>query len=679
MSNVSENKSFYITTPIYYPSGKLHVGSAYTTIACDILARYKRLQGYDVFYLTGTDEHGMKIQEKAESEGQTPQEFVDKQVAAIEDLWKMLKISNDKFIRTTDSKHEEVVGKIFEKLLAQDDIYLGKYSGWYSVSDEEFFTESQLEEVFRDDEGTVIGGVAPSGHEVEWVSEESYFFRMSKYADRLLEYYETHPDFIQPESRKNEMINNFIKPGLEDLAVSRTTFDWGVKVPSNPKHVVYVWIDALTNYITALGYDPDLGDFEQQPELFQKFWPADVHMMGKEIVRFHTIYWPILLMALDLPLPKRIYGHGWLLMKDGKMSKSKGNVVYSEFLVNHYGLDSLRYYLMREIPFGSDGIFTPEAYVTRTNSDLSNDLGNLLNRTVAMVNQYFDGEVPALDSAQTEFDIELEQLANKTIESYNESLNNLQFNVTLQDVWKFVARTNKYIDETTPWILAREARTEELANVLAHLVESLRIIGTLLRPFLVETPEKMAEQLGLDLETDMAWAKLIFGELPENLKAVEKGEPIFPRLDAEKEIAVIKESMTIPAVEEEAEVNWKPEETELISVKDGQINFEHFDQIELKVAEIITCEKVENADKLLKFRLDAGDNGAHRQILSGVAEFYPDPQELVGKKVIVVANLKPRKMRGEISQGMILSAEDEAGNLELVEAPSAMPNGSVVA
>ena len=395
MDTVSENKGYYITTPIYYPSGKLHIGSAYTTIACDILARYKRLQGEDVFYLTGTDEHGLKIQEKAEEEGLTEKEFVDRQATDIQALWKKLKISNDKFIRTTDSEHEEVVAKIFEKLLEQGDIYLDEYSGWYSVSDEEFFTESQLEEVYRDDEGKVIGGKAPSGHEVEWVSEESYFFRMSKYADRLLEYYEEHPDFIQPESRKNEMINNFIRPGLEDLAVSRTTFDWGVKVPSNPKHVVYVWIDALTNYITALGYDPDLGGFEDQPELFQKFWPADVHMVGKEIVRFHTIYWPILLMALDLPLPKQVFGHGWLLMKDGKMSKSKGNVVYPDFLVDRYGLDSLRYYLMREIPFGSDGIFTPEDYVVRTNSDLANDLGNLLNRTVAMINQYLEGQIPA--------------------------------------------------------------------------------------------------------------------------------------------------------------------------------------------------------------------------------------------------------------------------------------------
>ncbi|BAM46172.1 methionine--tRNA ligase [Amphibacillus xylanus] len=674
---MSDKQTFYITTPIYYPSGKLHIGSAYTTIACDILARYNRLQGKDVFYLTGTDEHGLKIQEKAESEGKTPQEFVDQQAKDIKELWSKLEITNDKFIRTTDQEHKEVVAKIFEKLLKQGDIYLDEYAGWYSVSDEEFFTESQLAEVYRDDNGKVIGGKAPSGHEVEWVSEESYFFRMSKYADRLLAHYEENPDFIQPQSRKNEMINNFIKPGLEDLAVSRTTFDWGVKVPSDPKHVVYVWIDALTNYITALGYDPDLGGYENQPELFRKFWPANVHMVGKEIVRFHTIYWPILLMALDLPLPKQIFGHGWLLMKDGKMSKSKGNVIYPDFLVDRYGLDSLRYYLMREIPFGSDGIFTPEDYVTRANSDLSNDLGNLLNRTVAMINQYLDGHIPALTAGQTPFDAELRETAENVIAEYRSSLDNLQFNVTLQNIWTLISRTNKYIDETTPWVLAREQKQAELSNVLAHLAESLRIIGLLLRPFFVATPGKIATQLGFDLETDMAWDQLTFGKLPKGTKVVEKGEPIFPRLDVKEETAIIQQSMTIPN-EDEEDVEWDPETTELTTVKEAEISFEQFDQVELKVAEVIDCTRVENADKLLKFRLDAGDKGGHRQILSGVAEYYPEPEQLIGKKVIIVANLKPRKMRGEISQGMILSAEDESGKLELIDAPQNMPNGSIV-
>lgn len=672
---MSENKNYYITTPIYYPSGKLHIGSAYTTIACDILARYKRLQGYDVFYLTGVDEHGQKIQDKAAEEGKAPQQFVDEHAVEIEKLWDLLEITNDDFIRTTEDRHKEVVGKIFERLLAQGDIYLDEYSGWYSVSDEEFFTESQLEEVFKDENGKVTGGIAPSGHEVEWVSEESYFFKMSKYADRLLAYYNEHPDFIQPESRKNEMVNNFIKPGLEDLAVSRTTFDWGVKVPSDPKHVVYVWIDALSNYITALGYDPTLGGYDDQPELFKKFWPANVHMVGKEIVRFHTIYWPILLMALDLPLPKQIFGHGWLLMRDGKMSKSKGNVIYPDFLVENYGLDSLRYYLMREIPFGSDGVFTPEDYVTRTNSDLSNDLGNLLNRTVAMVNQYFDGKVPTYKGAQTDFDKELEAQAKETVEQYDDSLSHLQFNVVLQNVWKLISRTNKYIDETTPWVLAREERTEELENVMAHLVESLRLAGTLLRPFLVETPEKIADQLGLDFETDMAFDKLTFGQFPEGLTVIEKGEPLFPRLDVEEESAKIHDEMA-PAGDDATE--WNPEEVALTTSKKGEVEFKQFDGVELKVAEVIDCAKVENADKLLKFRLDAADEGGDRQILSGVAEFYPNPEVLIGKKVIIVANLKPRKMRGEISQGMILSAEDDNGKLALLEAPAGMPNGSIV-
>lgn len=672
---MSENKNYYITTPIYYPSGKLHIGSAYTTIACDILARYKRLQGYDVFYLTGVDEHGQKIQDKAAEEGKAPQQFVDEHAVEIEKLWDLLEITNDDFIRTTEDRHKEVVGKIFERLLAQGDIYLDEYSGWYSVSDEEFFTESQLEEVFKDENGKVTGGIAPSGHEVEWVSEESYFFKMSKYADRLLAYYNEHPDFIQPESRKNEMVNNFIKPGLEDLAVSRTTFDWGVKVPSDPKHVVYVWIDALSNYITALGYDPTLGGYDDQPELFKKFWPANVHMVGKEIVRFHTIYWPILLMALDLPLPKQIFGHGWLLMRDGKMSKSKGNVIYPDFLVENYGLDSLRYYLMREIPFGSDGVFTPEDYVTRTNSDLSNDLGNLLNRTVAMVNQYFDGKVPTYKGAQTDFDKELEAQAKETVEQYDDSLSHLQFNMVLQNVWKLISRTNKYIDETTPWVLAREERTEELENVMAHLVESLRLAGTLLRPFLVETPEKIADQLGLDFETDMAFDKLTFGQFPEGLTVIEKGEPLFPRLDVEEESAKIHDEMA-PAGDDATE--WNPEEVALTTSKKGEVEFKQFDGVELKVAEVIDCAKVENADKLLKFRLDAADEGGDRQILSGVAEFYPNPEELIGKKVIIVANLKPRKMRGEISQGMILSAEDDNGKLALLEAPAGMPNGSIV-
>ena len=407
---MADKPTFYVTTPIYYPSGRLHIGNAYTTIACDVLARYKRLQGYDVFFLTGTDEHGLKIEQKAKKMGITPQEYVNQMAADIKQLWKKLEITNDKFIRTTDDYHEAAVQQIFEKLLKQGDIYKGTYKGWYSVSDEEYFTESQLKEVFRDENGNMTGGIAPSGHEVQLVEEECYFFKMSKYADRLVQYYDEHPEFIEPASRKQEMLNNFIKPGLEDLALTRTSFDWGVKVPSDPKHVVYVWIDALCNYITALGYG------SKDDSLFKKFWPADIQMVGKEIVRFHTIYWPIILMALDLPLPKHIVGHGWLVMKDGKMSKSKGNVIYPETIVDRYGLDALRYYLMKAVPFGNDGRFTPEDFVEKMNFDLANDLGNLLNRTVAMINKYRDGQIPALESNVTPFDKDLEETAATAIQ-----------------------------------------------------------------------------------------------------------------------------------------------------------------------------------------------------------------------------------------------------------------------
>ena len=661
---MTENKTFYITTPIYYPSGKLHLGSSYTTIACDVLARYKRLMGFDTFYLTGLDEHGMKIQRKAEELGLTPKEYLDPMAEDVKALWKKLDISYDKFIRTTDTYHEEAVAKAFEQLLAQDDIYLGKYAGWYSVSDEEFFTETQLEEVYRDENGVITGGIAPSGHEVEWVEEETYFFRMGKYADWLLDYYETHPDFIQPEIRKNEMINNFIKPGLEDLALTRTSFTWGIPVPSNPKHVVYVWFDALLNYITALGYN------SEDDSNFKKFWPG-INMVGKEIVRFHTIYWPIMLHALGLPAPKKVFGHGWLLMKDGKMSKSKGNVVYPEMLIERYGLDAVRYYLMRAISFGQDGIFTPEDFVGRINFDLANDLGNLLNRTVSMINKYNDGRIEAI-TATTEFDGSLEEVVTDTVAHFHEAMDKFEFNVALADVWTLIARTNKYIDETAPWVLAKSADDKaKLNNVLYHLAENLRVVATLLQPFMRATSGKIFTQLGLS-ETSFSIEELAFGYDFVN-PVVAKGEPIFPRLDVEEEVAYIKEQMSGGKT---VEKEWIPEDVEL-NLTLPEIKFDDFEKIELKVAEVLEVERVEGSDKLLRFKLDAGDSEP-RQILSGIAQFYPNEQELIGKKLQIVANLKPRKMMKKyVSQGMILSAE--FGNeLRVLTVDKDIPAGSLI-
>lgn len=660
-------KSFYITTPIYYPSGKLHIGSAYTTIACDVLARYKRMMNYDVFYLTGLDEHGQKIQQKAEEAGITPQAYVDGMAVGVKELWQLLDISYDKFIRTTDDYHEKVVAQVFERLLAQDDIYLGEYSGWYSVSDEEFFTESQLAEVFRDENGKVIGGVAPSGHEVEWVSEESYFLRLSKYQDRLVEFFKSQPDFITPDGRLNEMLKNFIEPGLEDLAVSRTTFTWGVKVPSNPRHVVYVWFDALLNYVTALGYG------QEDHENFDKFWNGTVfHMVGKDILRFHSIYWPILLMMLDIKLPERLIGHGWFVMKDGKMSKSKGNVIYPEMLVERFGLDPLRYYLMRSLPVGSDGTFTPEDYVARINYELANDLGNLLNRTVAMINKYFGGQVPAYVENVTVFDADLAKVVEENIAEYHKQMNAVDYPRALEAVWNIISRTNKYIDETAPWVLAKEdGDKEQLAAVMAHLAASLRVVAHLIQPFMMNTSNAIMEQLGLGLDFDLE--NLTLAGFPENVTVVAKGTPIFPRLDMEEEIAYIQSQMTAGKPQEK---EWIPEEVELKSEKD-EIKFEDFDKVEIRVAEVKEVERVEGSDKLLRFRLDAGD-GEDRQILSGISKFYPNEQELVGKKLQIVANLKPRKMMKKyVSQGMILSAE-YGDQLTVLTVDPSVPNGSII-
>ena len=669
----TQKPTYYTTTPIYYPSGKLHIGNAYSTLACDAMTRYKRLQGFDAFFLTGTDEHGQKIERTAEGLGVSPKQYVDEMADIIKKLWDLLDIDYSHFIRTTDDYHEKAVQDAFEQLLAQDDIYLGEYSGWYSVSDEEFFTESQLVEVYRDADGNVTGGVAPTGNEVTLVKEESYFFRMSKYADRLVQYYEDHADFLEPAFRKTEMINNFIKPGLEDLAVSRTTFTWGVPVKSNPKHVIYVWIDALLNYITALGYGSD------DTSRYNKYWPADAHVIGKDISRFHMIYWPTILMALGLPLPKKIFAHGWYLMKEGKMSKSKGNVIYPDTLVERYGLDATRFYLLHEMGVGNDAVFTPEGFVQLVNSELANDLGNLLNRTVAMMNKYFQGQVPTEGLDATVVDADYDAYVKEQMAAYYQAMDAMSLSAALSHVMAIVSRTNKYIDETMPWVLVKEEATlGQLRSVMNHLAEALRLVAHLSRPFMTQAPAKIFEQLGLNDQMGLDFTQLVYGVFPAGASVVAKGTPIFPRLDAELEVTYIQEAMAAgkPGASQAKvdDPNWDPEATELVHREVAEAEFDDFLKIEMKVAEVLDVQPVKGSNKLLRFRLDAGDKG-HRQILSGIAKFYPNPEELIGRKVCIVSNLKPRKMMGYVSQGMILSSEQD-GQLHLLAADPNAANGA---
>lgn len=642
-----ERKTFYITTPIYYPSDRLHIGHSYTTVAADAMARYKRMRGYDVMFLTGTDEHGQKIEDKAKAAGLDPKTYVDNIVVGIKALWKLMNISYDKFIRTTDDYHEKAVQKIFRKLYENGDIYKGVYEGMYCKPCESFWTETQLND----------GKCPDCGGEVQKATEEAYFFRLSKYADKLLKYYEDNPGFIEPQSRQNEMINNFIKPGLEDLCVSRTSFKWGVPVDFDPDHVVYVWVDALSNYITALGFGSD------DDSLYKKYWPADVHLMAKEIVRFHTIIWPAMLMSLNEPLPKKVFGHGWLLLEGGKMSKSKGNVVDPVVLCDRYGVDAIRYFLLREIAFGSDGVFSNENLINRINFELANDLGNLLSRTVSMVEKYFGGVIPTEREA-TEFDEALISAA-KELKANTESLyDKLLFPNALTDIWKFISKANKYIDETTPWILAKdEANKAKLASVMYNLCESLRIVSVLISPVMPETSPKIRAQLGLD--ADFEWDSAgVFG-LNDSF-SVKKGDIIFPRIDVEAELKELEKQTAQKAEEKKAEK--AAENVALIGIED-------FAKVSLRVAKVVACEPVKRAKKLLKLTLNDGER-SNRTVASGIAQWYR-PEDLIGRNIILVDNLKPAVLCGVESQGMILAADAGENDVKVIFADD-IPAGSKV-